>query len=113
MADKLTFSEIQAKVRALAEERPDFQYDSGTHLYCQYNGDDQQPGCIFGQALTALGQPVKAAWEGRDIDEVFDFMGVPVLEAERRWALGVQIEQDGHREWGEAIKHADSIIAGL
>ncbi|QFG25421.1 hypothetical protein [Actinomadura sp. WMMB 499] len=108
---KLTFDQVEQKVRELAAENPEFVYETGGHTVCQYNPDEEQPGCIFGQALIALERPVPGTLEAEPIAKVLDELGVETTEGQKCWVSAVQSRQDTFSPWGEAVNYADAYFA--
>lgn len=116
--------QVIAKVREIAAARPDFIYialrwgtDSagpGEPNGCKYMHGDQ-PGCIFGQALTALGvSPGKLREHDRNGHNIYAVFGSPsVLSpeyADVAWCSRVQRAQDRGNAWGEAVKYGDDSL---
>jgi hypothetical protein len=106
---ELTFELIEKKVRDLAAERPDFVYDKGGSEGCRYGANETQPGCIFGQALAALGSPVPSYWEGKSINGLMIVMHVFPLTKQKNWASRVQYWQDKGVSWGKSVQNADEL----
>jgi hypothetical protein len=106
----LTFDQIEAKVRELAEANPDFIYwPERTTQTCTYVPDDVQPACIFGQAFTALGVPMEflAEHATAGINEILESMHIATTPRQREWAAVVQRRQDSKARWVRAVADAD------
>lgn len=116
---KLTFVQVEAEVRRLAAEKPDYVYPRSTGLCgdanCYYTAD--APGnstgeiCIFGQAFQNLGVPagVMAQSEGSGAASVFDSLNIPATAVQWRWASRVQETQDAQAPWSVAVAEADRV----
>lgn len=113
---KITFKQIEKKVRELAKRSPNNVYDKdeeyGSCFYSTGKCSDGSMGCIFGQALTVLG--VNAAFfdnldKGASpyIDTVLDTLKIKTTPKQENWALLVQDSQDGQLSWKEAVECAD------
>ncbi|MEU9871085.1 hypothetical protein AB0C87_24860 [Actinomadura sp. NPDC048021] len=102
----ITFKDIEAEVRKLAAERPDFEYPEGS---CYYNPSTfpRKPSCLFGQAFINLGEPVPESYENIPITTVMRRLGIRFTEQEGYWAGTVQNQQDGSHPWGKAIALGD------
>lgn len=108
----ITLKKIRDEVVRLAEEKPDFVYpsDNKNHPFgCVYNATDELPCCIFGQALSNLGEPVHEEYEGNNISYVLDFQYGIVLDDSDSWKLyddltEVQRDQDLGKTWAEAVE---------
>lgn len=110
---KITFEQLEAEVRRLAEERPDYIYHrpDPSNPSCYYRNPDGTPGCIFGQAFEALGYEILP---GRGpggvvgaVAYVLFALDIETTSAQALWAGAVQMKQDAHTRWGEAVAAAD------
>lgn len=103
------FKEIEAEVRRIAQESPQFAYERHTGVrWCMYifNGEGD---CIFGRALINVGVPLEelACCESQPIAGVLRDLNIPTTPRERDWAGAVQEWQDKGAAWGEAVTYAD------
>lgn len=103
-----------ALTAAVAEKGEDFVYQPQGATYgrltCAYVHDEDQPGCIFGNALMRLG--VDPEWlKGYDfgkggyamsIDKVLKDLGVQDTDVLNR-AKNAQCQQDDGKDWGTAL----------
>lgn len=112
----LTFEQLEAEVRRLAGERPDFIYNRTTggfwngNAACVYNATEDREGCIFGQALTRLGRPVPEGLEHVSIRAILEHASNMYLTtAQGKWTQAVQGSQDTGLSWSEAVERADRI----
>jgi hypothetical protein len=110
----LTFEQIESAVRELASENPEFVYDQGSSPFCKYNPNHEQPGCIFGQAFIALGEPVPSQFdptEGSELEagiiRVLEYLGIETTVRQRAWADAVQSNQDMSYPWQRAVERGD------
>lgn len=102
----ITFAELEAEVRRLAAERPDYVYpaaDGGENCFYQ---DEGKPRCIFGEALGILDVLVPQG-ETKAIDYLLADLGVATTAEQLGWAGQVQYYQDRGRSWGSAVRYAD------
>lgn len=112
--NKITVGDVNAELKRLMQENPDFIYRSvgGLNGSCQYTDGDNCTGCIFGQALTNLGiseedlkkvenQPIHSAW----VD-----LGQPRLDEKMNlvWS-DIQSEQDIGNKWGNLLVHIEKL----
>jgi hypothetical protein len=127
MSDTVTFtpSDVVAKMRELAAERPDYVYDnegmgnsmdgfSPTSCFYRHGEDRERAGCIVGQALDRLGYVVPEELEGSTSTYVLNYIfgaGTATQEgmADIRWVRDVQSQQDIGSTWGKAVAHADAV----
>lgn len=125
---KIALDEIEAKVRELANERPEFAYEpwtgekaEGVFVRCLYVHEGGKPGCIFGHALKALGFPIESYFteevEGTGIvgllsrEDFLEYVKVEAAAAEvakMKWFGRVQSLQDKGFKWGEVVYLADN-----
>lgn len=104
-----TIEQVIAEVRRLADEKPDFVYPRPPGGSCKYTPDNEQPGCIFGQALSALGwRFALPEIEGHGIAGALQRLNIDTPPRQTRWCAEVQIAQDGGQPWGEAVQLADA-----
>lgn len=99
-------SRVEAELRRLARENPTLRYSDlalawDTAPRCYYNrrgtGDDT-PGCIFGQALKALG------WDDEDeLEQQLSIKAMIPVRIPDSWEE-VQQRQDAGQEWGFVIE---------
>jgi hypothetical protein len=108
---EVTFDSIEKAVRELAAENPDFEYDKGSHAVCQYNPDEAQPGCLFGQAFIRIGRKLPDSASG-GINSVLSSFGIEASPKQRDWAGEVQGRQDRGVSWAKAVKDADVAVEG-
>lgn len=119
MADTgITFDDIAREVRAVAAERPDFEYQPRVQdglKYCELFSPDGSPSCIVGHALARLGID-RAIWldhsersgcGGEDIAGVADALALTGRQFAHDWLYHVQQDQDEQIAWGECITLAD------
>tara|TARA_R110002110_G_scaffold8326_5_gene41851 strand:- start:2283 stop:2762 length:480 start_codon:yes stop_codon:yes gene_type:complete len=131
----LTVRQVETALRELAEESPDYRYNtSGQAKECYYDqgiaGEPESKGCIFGQAFRRLGviisdvqENVVDLWNGdlaMQAAEQAMTGGTPnltegITDAEivggnnrvpSTWG-NVQHMQDNGSTWGEAVKELD------
>ncbi|MEU9871082.1 hypothetical protein AB0C87_24845 [Actinomadura sp. NPDC048021] len=108
---EITFQQIEAEVRRLADEKPEFVYKSyeGACFYNPAEREGKQYGaCIFGQAFKNLDFEVKEDYEYKSIGTLLELLDVETTLGEFMWAGAVQRLQDGGTAWGEAVSLADS-----
>lgn len=108
----ITIQRLIARVRKLAKANPDYVYDPGENELgirndCMYAPDENQPGCIFGQALEAEGIHPSDDWEGNSIDNILEDLGVKMTPAQKDWVANVQNNQDSRLPWGKAVAEED------
>lgn len=116
MENPILIESLIAKVRELAEESPDFVYEALRPNLCFYATGQNCDGCIFGQALLALGVE-KDVLEGFDqrnlsgqssgIEPILDLLDIGASERQKEWCTAVQRAQDRGASWSEAVKDAD------
>lgn len=124
-----TMTQLIEKVREFANQYPDGVYsNSGSCCYTIGTVKDgpEQCGCIFGQAIKALGGTIEekiAQVNGADCTFVEGCTGMPNITAlletrfpyvfntasylQLNWCIAVQRYQDSQMKWGDAIKFAD------
>lgn len=119
-----TIEDLEAKVREIAQARPDHIYvamlNEGKQA-CYYAADSTlenqgwEYGCIIGQALHALDPSldhdkgdvlIGDATFGDYVSELLELIGLPYSPLLER----VQSHQDEGRSWGEALKEAEKEI---
>lgn len=110
---EITFDQIEAKVRELAAESPEYRYPGNGNGSCFYAPNGEIPSCIFGKALIALG--VEASWltgrEGNGIVALMrDHLSVAATVQQRLWAARLQRFQDTGQTWGYAVSEADRLF---
>lgn len=113
----ITAEQLMAKARELAAASPDFIYEPGREAVneefnCKYMPDEIQPGCLFGQALTALGVELIPEFEGVGVSDLLRrVQGHPEPVSSQPkvwdWLDTAQARQDGGEPWGMAIQAAD------
>lgn len=107
-----TAEELEATVRRIAAESPDFTYkqEDSEDPICLYNPSPRNPqGCIIGAALASLGLPVPESMEGEGAYTVLPTMlKVAALpKGQSTWFDTVQGAQDGGKSWSAAVEAAD------
>lgn len=124
--------QLIAIVRKKAAERPDFVYVSPEGMRehvitgqpvngnCEYIHADGQPGCLIGQALFEAGiidaslrddpSPPAGGLNQTVFSRLAEALELPIDQDELRWLRRVQLEQDGLKPWGEAVRLADGPI---
>jgi hypothetical protein len=108
--EALTFEAVEAEVRRLVAESPEFVYPRANDGGCVYNANDTLPACLFGQAFQNLGHPVPDDLEDKSIDAVLSrFFGLDGDDNNSIWACLVQARQDRDVPWDEALKAADEV----
>lgn len=105
---KITGSLLIAQIRELAKKAPNNLYikpDEKYNTCCYDRGTctDGSIGCIFGQALRALGLELKGA---ATISSVLSDNQIPCSESEKHWCATVQRLQDQGKTWSEALRLA-------
>lgn len=98
---------VEAEIRRLAEESPDFVYKESScdKPSCIYKPTEENPkGCIIGAALTNLGHKYEDRWEGLPAQILLEALDV---DADFVWVDMVQRLQDNGRSWKEALAGAD------
>lgn len=120
---KIDVDEVVKAVRKLAEERPEYRYESIIGCYYTKGGDDGL-GCLVGQALVLLYPEVKDTLvrvDNRSVSEVpclpelLTTLGVtddPSSEDKLkiRWLRDVQMFQDRGHRWSKAVELADAEV---
>lgn len=109
----VTGEQLVAEVRRLASEDPSFIYPVAAtppkdKPNCLYNPDKHQPGCIFGQALINLGDPVPVKDDRGNIGTQVWIKKIEATKAQIRWMMWAQQAQDQRMTWGDAIAYADA-----
>jgi hypothetical protein len=121
----ITLKQLVHKVRELATASPDNKYVTTDGKNCFYNSgqcSNGSVGCIFGQALRALGVTEDIdIWSVNAGTAEYSIRSlIPKLVAEGymvgvtlehtnilSWCAFVQSAQDEQQTWGEAIQRAD------
>lgn len=115
----ITFEALEAEVRRLVAESPDYIYprsnDFNGTTQCVYNPTATKPACLFGQAFTNLGSPAEAYHEGASAAAVFaeyqDFGSITDLPAgQETWLSYVQTAQDRGDRWEDALRLGDEAM---
>lgn len=116
----ITALDVAKKALELAEASPDTIYQTDNSGICRYVHRDSegQPipgeGCLFGQALAALGVVVPVAHEGNNIASVIrdelqsDF---PTWSGLGGAMNMTQSDQDAREPWGVAARHLRKALA--
>lgn len=110
------FEQVEAAVRDIAKEFPDFVYkrpeDSHFCLYVHRQADETlEPGCIFGRALIRLGVNPGALLVGKGIIGLLQDLGIPTSNEQATWAHAVQSKQDRGTPWARAVQEADAVTS--
>lgn len=104
-------SEVNAHLRSLITEKPDFQYCSG-RCGCHYNsgpsGDDHYPkhhctGCVFGQAFQRMGVPADNMAEWGSMSD-YDFEYLTEQGYIPSYWVDIQETQDEGKKWGRLLR---------
>lgn len=120
---RIEFSEAQliSTLRAVVNEQPEHVYtapeymrqeDQGNecfYVHVDENGDNPEPGCIWGHVLNRLGVPLEvlAGHEGASIFVLLSLISKARLSADIRiMASTVQTAQDDGANWREALAAA-------
>lgn len=104
----ITAEQLIEKVRELVTANPEFVYRRPEgQISCLYREHNGTPGCLFGQALTALGVELTDVHERRTIDVLLPQLGISVTRLQVEWMMSVQNAQDLGQSWAEAIDRAD------
>lgn len=100
-------SELAEKVREIALADPDHLYVAdGLSGRCAYY-HAEEPGCIVGWGLAALGV---SADEVGNYNEGYGVQSLPLLvdgTDHTEWLSRVQASQDQNTQWGRAVEAAD------
>jgi hypothetical protein len=98
-------------VRAQAEAHPDRIYTGLSNGECQYKPhrqpDGTVTGCIIGNALRSIGVSTTGC-EGRGISTLLERYEIGNLR-QLAWLRKVQMEQDLHHQWADAVTTADRL----
>lgn len=114
-----TFEQLEAEVRRLAEEKPDFVYpyiEVDNTISCYYRPINGRCACIFGRAYLNLGYEFPEAFEietsSLSIASLLKLtMRVQPTEEQLMWAIDLQGQQDcGTYTWSECVAHADTHV---
>lgn len=111
-------------VRAVAAERPDFEYHRAECAYWVRNIEGERTcDCIFGHAMDRIPSPnntgqsvlfdIPPEFNSDNIAKIFDYLGLEVTESEAAWCMKVQRMQDGGYPWGACIEAADAEVSSL
>lgn len=111
---EISTSELEAEVRAVAAEHPDFVYEmpliDGVNNGCVYFDEDGSPSCLIGQGLARLGFNAEDfshdGNNGMAIDDLLSHWNLASL-SESRWLSDVQMIQDDGENWSYAVRAAD------
>lgn len=104
-------TQLIAKVRELAKERPDNKYLAKPCFYLKGGCSDNTIGCIFGQALVALGYSF-GEFGAMNIDILLEKrLGFSLTLKQRSWICRVQLHQDADKTWAQSIQEADETIS--
>jgi hypothetical protein len=115
-----TIRDLILAVRKLAAAHPNNHYKKDpTETRCSYDKgscDNGSVGCIFGQALNALGHSVTGTTsivgviiDSGLIESRIDVPPSPALS----WCSVVQQRQDRHESWADAVHKADIAFPGI
>lgn len=104
---------LAARVREVAAEHPDSTADA---WYVEWDGDEYQPRCLLGEALTREGvNPIELAVDvtvqyltGIVAGTVTDLVPEHLLTRDIRWLVNVQQLQDAGHPWSHAVEEADN-----
>lgn len=116
MRIEFTAQEIEAAVRAVAEENPNTVYeqpvcDSVGNTACAYFDSDEEPSCLIGQGLARLGLEAADFTDGNNYAAIAELLntwdGTPATET--RWLSDVQYRQDQGMTWLAAVQYADKL----
>lgn len=131
----ITYTQVEAEVRRLAEENPTFNYmeQEGADVSCsssylgasipgdmdwgnpeEYVSQYEGQGCIVGQALTNLGVGAKdlVHCEHHHAEAAVEMLGLTEDgDGLARFLTSVQNHQDVGEPWGMAVKQADEAVA--
>jgi hypothetical protein len=116
---EVTVLQVQAEVRKLAQEQPDFVYKrpeySAFCLYVHETSDGiKTPGCIVGHALHRLGFSLDELEIGGTASEALERLSVNGWDKDVvTWITRVQGEQDMATPWGRAVALVDAEEAAV
>ncbi len=102
--------QLIAEVRNIASARPEVTYDHEDCRYDSKEASDGSVGCIFGQALTAIGWDITGKNDGRGIIELLRCKDYEFNDDRILWCNMVQGEQDNGRTWGDSVAEADNLL---
>jgi len=110
MTQTPTALDVARKALELADAKPDYVYEppiEGGSCYYVHRDDEGDPipgkGCLFGQALAALGVSVDQSHEHNSISSVMaDEFDVDLRDPISKAMDRAQAEQDSRKPWGEA-----------
>ena len=111
---EVTVLQVQAEIRKLAQEQPDFVYkrpeSSSFCLYVHEASDGSKtPGCIVGHALHRLGFSFDELEIGGTAGEALHRLGISDWDKDTVvWITRVQGEQDTGIPWGQAVARTDA-----
>lgn len=115
----MVIDKLIAVVRNIAYERPDTTYGKSIEFkdcpgLCMYNKgecSDGTIGCIFGQALAAIGPYYPPTdLQNMGISDVLDHYGIDYADDQLDWCEKVQEGQDKGRAWEAAVAEADEML---
>lgn len=107
--DYLKFDQIEAEVRRLVAENPDYVYKSDENGTCYYNATGDIEACLFGKVFENLGDPISEDYEQESIVDVLKHKIPDTTRQQRNWASVTQSGQDGEIPWSEALSEADRL----
>lgn len=105
-----TFADLERAVRDLVAASPDFIYGASGET-CYYSPDSPHGACLFGQAFLALGADADKLSDNETLpaQTVFGNLSGTWLNARQAgWTVEVQVAQDSHIPWRDALAEGDS-----
>lgn len=110
----LTINSLIREVKRLAKQNPDFVYQScGSNCFYTKSENDNDCGCIFGQAILNLQPDLKETLQFFDnssrvprISVLLKKLGITASMKQQSWCNSVQSSQDRKSTWACAIKRA-------
>lgn len=125
-------AQFVAKVREIAGHSPEHVYEysqdpdraervesGGSGTSCRYLNQGEDPedrfayGCLFGQVMRQLGEPIPSHMEGKDIGyAVRHILGWSESDIVAEAACTAQSAQDSGRTWGTALQLFNQALAG-
>jgi hypothetical protein len=109
MATDTRVTQVIAKVRELAKDRPNNKYLNKPCFYQKGECSDKTIGCIFGQVLKALGYEFVED-EPKNISNLMFTLGMDLGMKEYEWVSMVQQNQDFDKTWEESVRLADEYV---